>query len=117
MTTTDGFVRKSENFKHVFKKLKDKGVKIRIAAPLTKECNDAIKELKPYAEIRHVDKVKSRFAIVDNKEIVFMLLDDNLIHPSYDVGIWLNTEFFSKSIEGMFDYLWKDMKTSDQILK
>ncbi len=117
MTTSEGLVRKSENFKHLFKKLKDKGVKIRVAAPLTKEALIVAKELKPYAEVRHVDKIRSRFTIVDNKELVFMLLDDDTIHPTYDVGIWLNTEFFSKSIEGMFDYLWKDMKTTDQMVK
>src|SRR3989338_7916228 len=37
MTTSQGLLRKIEGFKHTFEKLKKRGVKIRIAAPLTKE--------------------------------------------------------------------------------
>ena len=29
--------------------------------------------------------------IVDGKEIIFMILDDDEVHPTYDVGIWVNS--------------------------
>jgi hypothetical protein len=32
------------------------------------------------------------------------------VHPTYDVGIWINTPFFAKALEDMFELAWKDMK-------
>jgi len=109
VTTSQGFMRKAEGFKPVFEKLKKKGVKIRVAAPLTKETKDAVQELSDVAEIRHTDS-KARFCVVDGKELVFMIMDDSNVHPTYDVGIWVNTPFFASALEGMFNVAWKSMK-------
>ena len=37
---------------------------------------DVLKDLTEIAEVKHTDVVKSRFMVVDNKELLFMLLDD-----------------------------------------
>ncbi|MBW3022995.1 hypothetical protein KY308_02740 [Candidatus Woesearchaeota archaeon] len=111
MTTTQGLMRKVEGFKPVFDKLKKRGVKIRIAAPITKECADAVKELQGVADIRNTDS-KARFVVVDGKEIVFMVMDDKDVHPTYDVGIWVNTPFFASAVENMFDNGWKGLKSA-----
>lgn len=110
MTTAQGLLRKIDILKPVFDRLKKKGVSIRIAAPLTKESKDLLKDLSPYAEIRHSD-LKSRFCIIDSKDLVFMILDDQEVHPTYDVGIWVNSPFFASSLETLFDASWKNMKT------
>ena len=117
MTTTQGLIRKAEALAPLFEKLKKKGVKVRIAAPLTKESRDAVKELSKVAEVRHIDKISSRFLVVDGKELVFMVMDDKEVHPTYDVGIWVNTPFFAKSLEGLFNTAWKDLKTPSEIIK
>jgi len=109
MTTTQGFMRKVEGLKSVFEKLKKRGVKIRIAAPITKECSDSLKEMQGIAEVRHSDS-KARFVVVDGKELVFMVMDDKEVHPTYDVGIWVNTPFFASALENMFESNWKTMK-------
>jgi len=109
MTTPQGFIRKVEGLKPVFEKLKKKGVKIRIAASLTKETKDSLKEVSEVAEVRHVDS-KARFCIVDGKELVFMIMDDQEVHPTYDVGIWVTTPFFASALEGMFNVAWKGLK-------
>ena len=109
MTTTQGFIRKVEGLKPTFEKIKKKGVKIRIAAPITKDAMSAVKDLKGIAEIRHTDS-KARFCIVDGKELVFMVLDDKEVHPTYDVGIWVNTPFFASALDGLFDTACKTMK-------
>ena len=110
-TTAKGLARKSEDFKRAFKKAKERGVKIRIAAPLTKDNKDALKEISKFAEVRHTDD-KSRFMVVDNKDIAFMVMDDEKTHPTYDVGIWVNTEFFANSLQKMFDQNWKTLKSA-----
>ena len=116
MTTSQGFMRKVEGFKPTFEKLKKRGVKIRIAAPLTKETLPALKELQGIAEIRNTEN-KARFCIVDGKEIIFMVLDDNEVHPTYDVGIWVNTPFFASALENLFELAWKNMKPATEIAK
>jgi len=109
MTTSQGLMRKVEGLKPVFEKLRKKGVKIRIAAPLTKETKDAVQDIQSVAEVKNTDS-KARFCIVDGKDLVFMIMDDQEVHPTYDVGIWVNTPFFASALEGMFNTAWKGMK-------
>jgi len=114
MTTTEGFLRKVEGLKPVFEKLKKKGVKIRIAAPLTKETKNAFQDMSTIAEVKHTDS-KARFCVVDGKNLVFMILDDKEVHPTYDVGIWVDTPFFAQAVENLFDTAWKTMKTPPKV--
>jgi sugar-specific transcriptional regulator TrmB len=115
-TTTQGLLRKIEGMKPVFEQLKKRGVKIRISAPLTKDAIPAIKDLGSVAEIRHSDS-KGRYVIVDSKELLFMINDDADVHPTYDVGIWVNTPYFANALEELFELAWKDMKPAKQVLK
>lgn len=116
MTTTQGLIRKIDGLKPVFEKLKKRGVQIRIAAPLTEDCAGAIKDLGDLAEVRHTES-KARFIVVDGSEIVFMVLDDADVHPTYDVGIWVNTPFFSGALEELFELAWKEMTPAAKVIK
>jgi sugar-specific transcriptional regulator TrmB len=109
MTTSQGFLRKIEGFKPLFETLKKRGVKIRIAAPMTKDTEEAAKDLGDCAEVRNA-QTKARFVVVDGKEVVFMVMDDEEVHPTYDIGIWINTPFFSSALEELFELAWKEMK-------
>lgn len=111
MTTSQGLMRKVEGLRPTFEKLKKRGVKIRIAAPLTKETMQAVKEISDVADVKNTD-AKARFCIVDGKELVFMIMNDEEVHPTYDVGIWVNTPFFASALQGLFDSSWKNMKES-----
>lgn len=108
-TTDSGFLRKAEGLKGVLQKLKKKGVDIRIAAPITKENQSAAKSLVDVAEVRHTD-ANSRFCIVDGKELVFMVMDDKEVHPTYDLGIWVNTPYFASALQNLFDLHWNGLK-------
>jgi len=109
MTTSEGINRKLEALMPSLEKIKKRGVKIRIAAPLNSSNVKVAKELSKVAEVKSVDKLRSRFIIIDSKEIMFMLLDDEKVHPNYDVGIWINTEFFAQTLEQLFELAWKEM--------
>lgn len=111
MTTSAGFMRKIEGFKPTFEKLKKRGVKIRIAAPLNKETKAAEKDISKVAEVRHTN-TKARFIIVDGQEVIFMVLDDAEVHPTYDIGIWVNTPLFSNALKELYELAWKSMKTT-----
>jgi sugar-specific transcriptional regulator TrmB len=111
VTTADGLNRKLEVLLPSFEKAKKRGVTIRIAAPITADNKKIAKELSKVAEVRDVEGLKARFMIVDSEQLMFMLLNDDEVHPTYDVGVWINTEFFSSALEQLFDVAWKQFKT------
>lgn len=117
MTTSEGLVRKAESLKNILAKASKKGIKIRIAAPLTRETQQAAKELSKIANIKHIEQkeVKARFVIVDGKELTFMLLDDKEVHPTYDVGVWVNTKFFASALKNLFDSKWNKLKAFESV--
>jgi sugar-specific transcriptional regulator TrmB len=114
MTTSPGFIRKIEGLKPTFEKIKKRGVKIKIAAPITKETMAAVKDIKGLAEVRHTNS-KARFVVIDGKQVMFMLMDDAEVHPTYDVGIWVNTPLFASALGDLFELAWKDMKPVTQV--
>lgn len=111
VTTEDGLVRKAEYLARAFKKARERGVNIRIAAPLTGAADDAVKLLSPYADIRNVKNLRARFALADGKEVTFLLFDDGDVHPTYDVGVWVNTPFFAEALTNLFDMAWENFQT------
>jgi len=106
VTTEEEFVRQADFLAKAFKKAHERGVKIRVATDLSKKSKETIDLIKPYAEIRHMSHIKARFVIADGKEITFLLFDGSTVHPSYDVGIWLNSEYFATAVKDLFDSVW-----------
>lgn len=110
VTTSKGVLRKVEALKPLLQKLAKKGVNIKIAAPFDETNKDALKELKGIGEIKDVGKeLTGRFCIIDGKDLMFMLMHDEEVHPTYDIGIWVNTPYFAQSLETMFDSTWKKL--------
>ena len=110
VTTADGLNRKMEALMPSLEKAKKRGVKIRIAAQVNETNKDIVKEMKQVAEIRNMPKMRARFAIVDGEQLLFMVLDDEKVHPNYDVAIWLSTDFFAAAMEQLFEAAWKGFK-------
>ena len=110
VTTAEGLNRKLEALLPSLQKVKKRGVKVRIAAPIDKNNMKIAKDFEKVAEIKNLQKMKARFVIIDRKQIMFMLLDDEKFHPNYDLGVWINTEFFANALEDLFELAWKEMK-------
>ncbi len=110
VTTSSGINRKLEHLMPSLEKAKKRGVKIRIAAPINESNKNVAKDLSKVAEIRDVDKLKARFVIIDSEQLLFMILDDEQVHPNYDVAIWLNASFFAQALEQLFEVAWTNFK-------
>jgi len=110
ITTAEGLNRKLEALMPSLEKCKKRGVTIRIAAPIDENNTKVAKDFKKVAEIKSIDKIKARFVVIDSNQLMFMLLDDEKFHPNYDIGVWINTEFFAQALEQLFDLAWKEMK-------
>ena len=103
-TSTEEFLRKLENLRLRFKKLGSKGIKIKVAVPkVTEEINKELKDLNNVFQVKVVPNLNSRFVIIDSKEVLFMVNDDKNTHESYESSIWVNSPYFAKSLEDMFN--------------
>lgn len=110
MTTEKGFVRKIDLLKTSLKKAKAKGVKVQIVAPV-KDLSFLSKDLRDLVSVRGSDmKANARFVIVDGKELMFMLSNDQEVHEAYDMGVWVKTPYFTQALSQMFDLNWKNLK-------
>ena len=104
-TTDEGLIRKLEIMKSTFRKLKQSGIKVKIGAPLkSARAKEAAKELKEVAQVKALD-MNARFILVDNKDLLFMVNEDN-VHETADIGIWVNTPYFSNALSSMFKMFW-----------
>jgi len=110
VTTTPGLNRKLEHLMPSLEKAKKRGVKIRIATQIDETNKQVAKDLSAVAEIRHMPKMRGRFVIVDSNQLLFMVLDDEDVHPNYDVAIWLSTDFLANAMEQLFEIAWKSFK-------
>ncbi|MAH08011.1 hypothetical protein CMI38_07225 [Candidatus Pacearchaeota archaeon] len=110
VTTAPGINRKLEALMPILEKAKKRGVVIRIAAPIDDTNKAVAKRLSKVAEVKHTPKMRARFAIVDSSQLLFMILDDEIVHPNYDVAIWLSTDFFAAAMEQLFEAAWKGFK-------
>jgi len=103
MTTEEGLIRKHAQLGKVLKKSSEKGVDIKILAPLTAKSKEAADELKTFATVKNIKGFNGRFCIIDNKELAFMLLEDSKVHPSYDAAVWVNTPLFAETVGKAFE--------------
>jgi sugar-specific transcriptional regulator TrmB len=110
VTTAAGLNRKLDALLPGLEKAKKRGVAIRIATQVDESNKQVAKDLSAVAEIRHMPKMRGRFAIVDGQQLLFMVLDDADVHPNYDVAIWLSTDFLAGAMEQLFEAAWKAFK-------
>ncbi|MFH1638006.1 MAG: helix-turn-helix domain-containing protein [Candidatus Woesearchaeota archaeon] len=117
MSSPLGITRKAEAFSDELETLKKNGVKIRIATQVSKDSSAALRKLSKVAEIRHAKGISSRFCVVDNKELMFMLTDDADVHQNYDSAVWIGTPFFVNAMSQVFETAWKKFEPADAHLK
>lgn len=105
ITSEDGIIRKLRSLRPIFEKAIYRGIKIRIISPKLNK-SDLNFELNENIEVKNHPDIKSRFCIVDGKNVVFMLTDDMETHPSYDIGFWVNSTYFGNTLKNYFEHKW-----------
>ena len=69
-----------------------------------------------FADVKDLKKMDARFIIVDGKELMFMVMHDDDVHPSYDVGVWVNTPYFANALEGLFELSWNGLNPASKVI-
>ncbi len=100
VTNEEGLRRKADALRHSLEVAKRRGVRIDIYACLTERNKKSAELLKNIANIRNI-QVNSRFCIVDDEQLLFMLADD--AHAAYDTGIFVKSPFFAGTIRNLFE--------------
>jgi len=113
-TSAESLLGKFEALRSAIEKARKKGVQIRIAVPITPKNYEVAKQLSKIAEVRS-GNIRSRFAMVDGKELMFLLLDDKEVHPNYDVGVWINSPILANTIEQLFAASWEKMTPLNKV--
>lgn len=85
------------------KEARSRGVKVQVLVPSGTDAG----ELGKYAEVREVETPVARGVIVDGQETVAMFMNPSEVHKSFDAGVWLNSPYVAKTLENMFDAVWK----------
>ena len=97
-TTDEGLLRKIDSFGYLLKKKSKNGVSIKIVSP------SGIKDEKINEFVQSVKSGKDngRFVLVDNKELLFMLTNEDT-HIQSDTGIWVKSPFFVNAMSNLIN--------------
>jgi len=102
-TSTKDFSDKLRFFSNTITKLNKNNVKIKIALSGTdseiKKLSTKIKE-----KIKKIE-ITAKFFIVDQEQVLFMLNQGAIAEE--EIGIWLNTEFFTSALVYLFNQIWE----------
>lgn len=109
MTSKDGAERKHELLAGFLHRATKNGVDVRVSLP-----GNASKEiLAGFGKVAKVKQYKdgqARFCIVDGKEMLLFLTDDQNVHKSYDCAVWVEAPQFVEYFASLFDREWKQGK-------
>lgn len=113
VTTALGAADLQAKHAEVLKKAASKGVKVRIALPVTRDIAAAVSAFKEFADVKKLDRANGRFAIVDGNHVVMSLTDDRSVDPTQDLSLWTQSEHVAAEIIGpMFESMWKELPSA-----
>ena len=64
-----------------------------------------IENISKIADVKNVENLNARFIMVDSKEVLFMLTDDE-VHETSDSGIWVKSPFFVNAMSNLIESTW-----------
>jgi len=108
ISTDSAIVNKINTLLFDLKKAKERGVKIRVAAPLTSENNETIKLLKEIADIKNSKNVRSRFGIFDGEHSVLFITPEE-VNPGVESAIWVKSQHLGDSLKSVFEHIWENL--------
>jgi sugar-specific transcriptional regulator TrmB len=112
MTTEKGLNELYEHHADILRKAKERGVNLRIIAPITEKNYNAYKALRDFCEIRdYKERPFGRFSVIDDSKSIVVLTHDE-VHPTQDTAFWTSSEHASTNIlTPTFEILWERART------
>lgn len=114
LTSERGLEEIYNNHINHLKDAAERGVDIKIAAPVTDGIEEIAEKLSSFADIRHLPKVEGplgRFSIVDGKEFTFALTHEDEVDPTQDVAFWSKSDHAAGDfLEPLFEEYWNSLE-------
>src|SRR3989344_1001730 len=107
MVSKDGLDRKYDLLINHLRKAAKNGVNIKISIPAGAN-KDKVSDLSKFVQVKQDKDISTRFCIVDNKELLLFLTDDEKVHKSYDCAVWIDAPYFVEYFSALFESAWKE---------
>jgi HTH-type transcriptional regulator, sugar sensing transcriptional regulator len=95
-----------------------RGVKSRLAADINETNAVLMARVARYVPLRHVDRQRARFIIVDRDSILaFLIQDEKTIRGDGETALWTNSPDFVKAHLDFFEQAWREGIPASKRLK
>ncbi len=95
---------------------KKRGVRIKIITTVTDNNAENIQSLLDVAEIRHAPDIHAKFYVLDSNEVLFHMIPEEEVHPTYDTAIWVQAPLFAQALSDLFDHAWNKFEHVEKVL-
>ncbi len=121
ITTEEGLNELVNVHSSVLQRAADKGVKIRIMAPISEKNIKAAEMLKNIAEVKDLNSVREelpkipygKMFIADGKQAIMGLSSED-VHPSQEMAFWTKSEHFANNFaHSIFEMLWNQIPENE----
>lgn len=111
MTSEEGLRNLWNNHSGLLQAAKDKGINIRVVAPVTSRNREEAESIGKIVELKNHGGEESvptgRMFIVDGKQVILGLTDDASTHASQDVSFWTSSDHFAENFaQTTFNMVW-----------
>jgi len=103
----DGVERKYDLLAAALKKAVKAGVDVRVSVPSNAN-KSVVNNFAKLATVKQHKDNNARFCIIDNKEMLMFLTDDQKVHKSYDCAVWVEAPYFVEYFGALFEKEWKE---------
>lgn len=105
MVSKEGFNRKYELLANYLRKAAKNKVEIKVAVPENAD-KEIVAALSKIAKVKQNKDHSSRFCIIDDKQLLLFLTDDQKVHKSYDCAVWIDAPYFVEYFGKLFEKEW-----------
>lgn len=109
MTSAQGLARKHDFFVNHLRKAAKSGVAIQMVIPPNAD-KELVDNFSQFAKVKTSKNSTTRFCMVDGKDLLLFLTDDQKVHKSYDCAVWVEAPYFVEYFGKLFEAEWKTNK-------
>ena len=109
MTSAQGLARKYEVFANHLRKVAKAGVSVQLVVPPNTD-KELVDNFSQFAKVKTSKNSTTRFCMVDGKDLLLFLTDDQKVHKGYDCAVWVEAPYFVEYFGKLFEQEWKGSK-------
>lgn len=114
-TTERGVVRKLFRHKDKLLEAANRGVDVRLLAPVTRSNVGILRDVTSKIIINHGNSVSARFVLSDDQRgVVILVSDEDGATATSETGVYINSPYFITGLGHYFEHKWEKTMPLDQ---